>query len=111
MPAVPRAVLDTNAVLSALVFAGGRLAELRSAWQQARFEPLVSRATVAELVRVLAYPKFGLAPEQQRELLSDQTNGATSVILFTADAAGAERAIRAMNLFPHGQIFNEAKMS
>lgn len=34
-----------------------------------------------------------------------------AVILFTADAAGAEGAVRAMNLFPHDQIFNEAKMS
>ena len=79
MPAVPRVVLDTNSVLSALVFSGGRLAALRSAWQQARFEPLVSKATIAELVRVLAYPKFGLVPEQQRELLSDYLPYAVTV--------------------------------
>jgi putative PIN family toxin of toxin-antitoxin system len=64
-------VLDTNTVLSALVFAHGRLAALREAWQGARCQPLVSKATVAELVRVLAYPKFKLDPEQQRELLGD----------------------------------------
>ncbi|MDQ1302499.1 MAG: putative toxin-antitoxin system toxin component, family, partial [Pseudomonadota bacterium] len=29
----PRVVIDTNLVLSALVFAGGRLAPLRLAWQ------------------------------------------------------------------------------
>lgn len=79
MPAVPRAVLDTNTVLSALVFSGGRLAQLRSAWQQARFEPLASKATVAELVRVLAYAKFGLTPEEQRELLSDYLPYAVTV--------------------------------
>lgn len=79
MPAVPRVVLDTNSVLSALVFSGGRLAALRSAWQQARFEPLVSKATIAELVRVLAYPKFALSPEQQRELLSDYLPYAVTV--------------------------------
>ncbi len=67
----PRVVLDTNIVLSALVFPGGRLASLRLAWRQARLHPLVSRATVSELARVLAYPKFGLSAAERDELLSD----------------------------------------
>ena len=71
MAAGPRVVLDTNSVLSALVFPNGRLAAVREAWQQARFEPLVSKTTVEELVRVLTYPKFRLDAEQQRELLGD----------------------------------------
>lgn len=66
-----RVVLDTNVVLSALVFPNGRLAPLRVAWQQARCLPLVSRTTTRELLRVLAYPKFHLAEEDQRELLAD----------------------------------------
>ena len=64
-------VLDTNLVLSALVFAQGRLTRLRQAWQERRIQPLVSRDTVAELIRVLAYPKFKLSPEEQQELLAD----------------------------------------
>lgn len=71
MSAVPRVVLDTNLVLSALVFSGGRLALLRHAWQAVAFTPLVSRETAAELVRVLAYPKFGLTSEGQEVLLAD----------------------------------------
>jgi len=67
----PRVVLDTNLVLSALVFAQGRLTVLRHAWQDGQFVPLVSKATTAELIRVLAYPKFKLNAEEQRELLSD----------------------------------------
>jgi putative PIN family toxin of toxin-antitoxin system len=67
----PRVVIDTNLVLSALVFAQGRLAPLRQAWQAHRIQPLVSRVTAAELIRVLAYPKFRLSPEDQRELLAD----------------------------------------
>ncbi len=66
-----RVVLDTNLVLSALVFAQGRLAVLRHAWQAKRFVPLVSKATTAELIRVLAYPKFKLSAEEQQELLAD----------------------------------------
>ena len=67
----PRVVLDTNLVLSALVFANGRLALLRHAWQGGRCVPLVSKATVAELIRVLAYPKFKLGDADQQELLAD----------------------------------------
>ncbi len=67
----PRVVLDTNLVLSALVFAQGRLAVLRHAWQSGHCVPLVSKATTTELIRVLAYPKFKLSDEEQQELLAD----------------------------------------
>jgi len=66
-----RVVLDTNLVLSALVFAQGRLGVLRHAWQEVRFVPLVSKTTAAELMRVLAYPKFKLSADEQQELLAD----------------------------------------
>lgn len=66
-----RVVIDTNLVLSALVFASGRLAPLREAWLARRILPLASRLTVAELMRVLAYPKFKLAADEQQELLAD----------------------------------------
>ena len=67
----PRVVLDTNLLLSALVFAHGRVAVLRHAWQEGRFVPLACKATTAELIRVLAYPKFKLTGEEQEELLAD----------------------------------------
>ncbi len=67
----PRVVVDTNLVLSALVFATGTPGALRQAWQQAHFQPLVSNPTAAELLRALAYPKFKLSPAEQEELLAD----------------------------------------
>jgi len=67
----PRVVLDTNVVLSALVFGKGTTARLRAAWQGGHFLPLVSTATAQELVRVLAYPKFRLDAQEQQELLAD----------------------------------------
>jgi putative PIN family toxin of toxin-antitoxin system len=67
----PRLVIDTNLILSALVFASGRLTPLRLAWQNQHVLPLVSRATAAELIRALAYPKFKLAAHEQEELLAD----------------------------------------
>ncbi|MBB1075153.1 putative toxin-antitoxin system toxin component, PIN family [Rhodoferax sp. 4810] len=66
-----RVVLDTNVVLSALVFGGGQAGQLRLAWQHGAFVPLVSTATAQELVRVLAYPKFRLSKFDQDELLAD----------------------------------------
>jgi uncharacterized protein len=66
-----RAVLDTNVALSALLFAHGRLAWLRQAWQQGIVVPLLSRTTAHELVRVLAYPKFQLTADEQQELLAE----------------------------------------
>ncbi len=67
----PVIVLDTNLVLSALVFASGPLAPLRTAWQTGRCIPLASRATASELMRVLGYPKFKLLPADRDELLAD----------------------------------------
>ena len=66
-----RVVLDTNVVLSALVFRGGVAGQVRQAWQRGLVLPLASTATVQELVRVLAYPKFHLSPAEQDELLAD----------------------------------------
>jgi putative PIN family toxin of toxin-antitoxin system len=71
MSRVPHVVLDTNLVLSALVFAHGRVAALRDAWKNRVFEPLISTPTADELIRELAYPKFKLDPAEQNELLAD----------------------------------------
>lgn len=77
----PVVVLDTNLVLSALVFAGGQLASLRTAWQNGRIVPLVSTATASELMRVLGYPKFKLSAQDRDELLADYLPHCRSVSL------------------------------
>ena len=68
---VPRIVFDTNTVASALLYPTGRLAWLRLHWRMAGSVPLICRATVAELARVLSYPKFHLAGNDRMELLGD----------------------------------------
>ena len=67
----PRVVFDTTTVISALLFANGRLAWLRQHWRESGGVPLISRATTAELTRVLGYPKFRLSQEDRRELLAE----------------------------------------
>jgi putative PIN family toxin of toxin-antitoxin system len=63
--------LDTNIVLSALIFAKGFLAPIRLAWQHGVFNPLVSKDTTEELIRAMNYPKFKLSNAERDELLAD----------------------------------------
>jgi uncharacterized protein len=76
-----RIVHDTNVVLSALLFANGRLAWFRPAWRKGLIVPLVCRETVTELLRVLAYPKFQLSIEERDTLLADYLPYAETVVL------------------------------
>lgn len=66
-----RVVLDTNVVLSALLFRSDTATRLRHAWQGGAVLPLASTETTQELLRVLAYPKFRLSADEQYELLAD----------------------------------------
>ena len=87
----PRVVLDTNCIVSALLFAGGRLAWLRRAWLSGQFVPLVSRATAGELIRVLAYPKFKLDTAEREALLADYLPYAET---FTTESEPAPAGLR-----------------
>jgi len=64
-------VLDTNTVVSALLFNGtaSRLVEL---WQTEKVQVLVSTAIVKEYLRVLAYPKFALTEDEISGLLHEE---------------------------------------
>jgi putative PIN family toxin of toxin-antitoxin system len=64
-----KVVLDTNTVLSALLFQQGRLTWIRGLWEDRRILPLCSEATADELLRVLAYPKFELTEPEILALL------------------------------------------
>lgn len=66
-----RVVLDTNTVVSALLFAGtaSRLVPL---WQSGRITVLLSGAILEEYLRVLAYPKFRLTEQEIRALIAEQ---------------------------------------
>jgi len=65
-----RVVLDTNTVLSALLFSRGRLTWIRPSWTAGRILPLVCRATARELIASLAYPKFKLSEGEVQTLLA-----------------------------------------
>ena len=67
----PRLVIDTNVLISALLFHAGTLSWLRPAWQSEIIRPLASNDTTTELIRVLHYPKFHLTTDEREDLLAD----------------------------------------
>ena len=66
-----RVVLDTNCIISALLFSKQQMAWLRHSWQNGDITPLASKDTVSELIRVFSYPKFKLTKTEQDLLLAD----------------------------------------
>ena len=81
-----RVVLDTNVLLSALLFPAGSLSWLRRAWQSASMLPLASRDTTTELIRVLSYPKFRLTDAERDDLLADYLPWCESVVVSNPPA-------------------------
>ena len=76
-----RLVLDTNVLLSALLFPAGLLSWMRHAWQAGDIVPLASPETTRELVRVLCYPKFGLTEDEREDLLAEYLPWCETVIV------------------------------
>lgn len=66
-----RTVLDTNVLVSALLFPEGSASWLRRMWRSGAILPLASRETASELIRVLGYPKFSLTRDEREDLLAD----------------------------------------
>jgi len=100
-----RAVLDTNTVLSALLFKSGRLTWLRDGWIAGRFVPLCSAATSEELIRVLAYPKFGLDEDDVRAIVGSYIRFAEVVHIVSDDLDALPRCRD-----PKDQMFLELAM-
>ncbi|MEI6267696.1 MAG: putative toxin-antitoxin system toxin component, PIN family [Methylococcaceae bacterium] len=77
----PHVVLDTNCIISALLFSQQKTTWLRHAWQNEQIIPLAGKDTVNELMRALAYPKFKLGKDQQALLLADFLPYAATVVI------------------------------
>ena len=66
-----RVVLDTNVVVSALLFRG-ELSRLHALWKRKAFTIVASREIVEEYLRVLAYPKFNLTEKEIRDIIREE---------------------------------------
>ena len=63
-----KVVIDTNVVISALLF-GGLPGELIDRWKSKIIAPLASKEIIEEYIRVLAYPKFELSTQEIEYIL------------------------------------------
>lgn len=97
-----RAVLDTNVVVSALLF-DGQASRLLALWPQRRFIPVISRSILQEYLRVLAYPKFKLTPQEVRDAIEE--------LLPSAEVAAPKRRLRIIRRDPTGNRFLECALA
>lgn len=75
-----RAVLDVNVIISALLSRSGSPAAVLRAWQEGRFELIVSPLLLAELERALGYPKLRRRiPAEEAEAVIDWLRRAATV--------------------------------
>ena len=98
-----RVVLDTNAVVSALLFSGVS-SKLVSLWQNGLITPLLSRAILDEYLRVLSYPKFELSEKEIKELIQKE-------ILPYAEVVKPKRRLRVIQRDPSDNKFLECAVA
>ena len=98
-----RVVLDTNAVVSALLFSGIS-SELVSLWQKGLITLLLSREILDEYLRVFSYPKFELSEEEIKELIQEE-------ILPYAEVVKPKRRLRVVQRDPSDDKFIECAVA
>lgn len=98
-----RVVLDTNAVVSALLFSGIS-SELVSLWQKGLITLLLSREILDEYLRVFSYPKFELTEEEIKELIQEE-------ILPYAEVVKPKRRLRVVQRDPSDDKFIECAVA
>lgn len=76
-----RLVLDTNVVLSALVFSAGKVVWVRNGWRAGDLVPVVSADTIAELVAALGYPKFRLGESERGDLVAEYLHVSEPIVV------------------------------
>ena len=74
-----RVVLDTNVILSGILF-GGKPRRILEAAIAGAFKMLISEATVSELKGVLQRPKFGLASQITEAIVAELSSIAEWVV-------------------------------
>ena len=98
-----RVVLDTNAVISALLFSGVS-SKLVSLWQDGLITPLLSREILDEELRVLSYRKFELTEKEIKELIQEE-------ILPYAEVVKPKRRLRVIQRDPADNKFLECAVA
>lgn len=84
---VRRVVLDTNVLVSALLFRG-ELSRLVTLWKSGEVTPIISRETFEEFQAVLSYPKFKLADSEIKTIIEDEVLPYFEVVENTDEVRG-----------------------
>jgi putative PIN family toxin of toxin-antitoxin system len=84
---VKRVVLDTNVLISALLFRGG-LSKIVGLWQKGKIIPVISKETFSELVTVLEYPKFSLTQEETDSIIKYEILPYFEIVEVVKDVKG-----------------------
>ena len=66
-----KAVLDTNVVISALLFRG-EISRIHALWKERAFTIAASKEILEEYIRVLAYPKFNLTEKEIEDIIKEE---------------------------------------
>jgi len=82
-----KVVLDTNILVSALLFRG-ELSRIVELWKNGRLIPLISKATFQELKAVLEYPKFRLTKDEIRTIVEEEILPFFEVVEVADDVSG-----------------------
>jgi putative PIN family toxin of toxin-antitoxin system len=85
-----RVVLDTNVLISALLFKG-KLSRIVGLWQEGKIVPIISKETFDELRTVLEYPKFSLNPAEIKSLIEDEILPFFEVVQVSENVTGVCR--------------------
>jgi uncharacterized protein len=85
-----RVVLDTNVLISALLFKG-KLSRIVELWQKGEIIPIISKETFDELRIVLEYPKFSLSRAEIKLLIENEILPFFEVVSVSKPVKGACR--------------------
>lgn len=69
--AVKKVVLDTNVLVSTLLFKG-TLSSIVELWKKGKIVPIVSKETFEEFKNVLTYPKFSLTENEIKMIIEEE---------------------------------------
>jgi len=87
---ITRVVLDTNVVISSLLFKGG-LSSIVGLWREGKIVPIISKETFDELRAVLEYPKFSLSRAEIKSLIEHEILPFFEVVNVSKHIKGACR--------------------
>ncbi len=88
--ALRKVVLDTNILVSALLFKG-ELAGIVDLWKKGRIVPVLSRETFAEFKTVIEYPKFSLTEHEIRMIIEEEVLPFFEIVEITDKTKGVCR--------------------